>query len=310
MTTDMIPYLDGAAVAEATPFPALIAALRAAFAVRSYHAPERLNTDMNGATLLLMPAWRGDGAGGVKIVSVDPRQRPSIRSTYVLADKMGGPPVAILDGTMLTRRRTAAASALAASFLARPGSRTLLLIGTGALIQPLVEAYGCSFALDRILIWGRDPDKVAAAVEANRPSGYPVEACADLDAAIAIADIVSTATLATSPLIRGAALRPGMHVDLIGAFRPDMCEADGACFTRARTFVDTMDGALSEAGDLIQAIAAGDISVDAVEGDLAALCNGSHRGRDGDEEAITLFKSVGTGIEDLAAARLALGLDA
>ncbi|MES2496532.1 MAG: ornithine cyclodeaminase family protein [Pseudomonadota bacterium] len=308
MTTGSIPYLDGAAVAEATPFPALIAALRSAFAARSTHAPERLNTDMDGATLLLMPAWRDDRAGGVKIVSVDPRERPSIRSTYILSDHLGGPPRAILDGTMLTRRRTAAASALAASYLARPDSRTLLLIGTGALIAPLVEAYGCSFALDRILIWGRDPEKTAAAVEANRPSGYPVEACSDLDAAIATADIVSTATLATKPLILGAALRPGMHVDLIGAFRPDMCEADGACFARARTFVDTRHGALAEAGDLIQAIAAGHLSAAAIEADLAALCDGSHRGRDGDGNAITLFKSVGTGLEDLAAARLALGL--
>jgi ornithine cyclodeaminase/alanine dehydrogenase-like protein (mu-crystallin family) len=307
MTTGSIPYLDGAAVAEATPFPALIGALRTAFAARTHHAPERLNTDMGGATLLLMPAWRDDGVGGVKIVSVDPRERPSIRSTYMLSDRLGGPPVAILDGTMLTRRRTAAASALAASHLARSDSRTLLLIGTGALIQPLVEAYGCSFAFERILIWGRDPAKVAAAVETNRPSGYPIEGCTDLDAAIAMADIISTATLATTPLIQGAALRPGMHVDLIGAFRPDMCEADGVCFARSRTFVDTRHGALSEAGDLIQAIAAGHISAEAIEADLAALCDGSHRGRDGDAEAITLFKSVGTGLEDLAAARLALG---
>jgi ornithine cyclodeaminase len=263
---------------------------------------------MDGATLLVMPAWRDDGAGGVKIVSVDPRERPSIRSSYILSDPLGARPAAILDGTMLTRRRTAAASALAASFLARPDSRVLTLIGTGALIGPLAEAYSSRFTLDRILIWGRDQTKAEAAAAEARTAGLPAEACPDLDAGIGAADIVSSATLANLPLIRGELLRPGMHLDLIGAFRPDMCEADGACFARSRLFVDTHEGALTEAGDLIQAIASGDAAPDRIEADLAALCDGSHAGRGDDASAITLFKSVGTALEDLVAARLALGM--
>jgi len=308
MSTDTIPYLDGAAVAAATPFPALIDALRAAFAEKSYRTPHRLNCDMDGASLLIMPSWRADGPGGIKIVSVDPRERPSIRSSYLLSDQLGSRPVAILDGTMLTRRRTAAASALAASFLARPDSRVLTLIGTGALIQPLAEAYASRFALDRILIWGRDRTKADGAVAEAQAAGLPAEAAADLDIAIAAADIVSSATLANLPLIRGRNLHAGMHIDLIGAFRPDMCEADGDCFACARLFVDTREGTLAEGGDLIQAIESGHTRADAIEADLAALSDGTHTGRDGDDSAITLFKSVGTALEDLAAARLALSM--
>lgn len=299
-----IPYFDGEAVARATPMPALIAALRRAFASGEYHAPPRLAADMGGASLLVMPAWKGSERVGTKIVTVDPRARPSIQSTYLLSDRASGRPIAAIDGAVLTRRRTAAASVLAASRLARPASATLLVIGTGALNAPIIEAYASAFPLKNILIWGRDADKAEAAACAARASGYPAAAIATVEAGLAAADIVSAATLAAEPLIAGAALRPGMHIDLIGAFRLDMCEADPETFARARVFVDTHEGAMEEAGDLLQAIAAGAIRADAIEADLAALCSGIHPGRGEDDQAITLFKSVGTAIEDLAAAEL------
>ncbi|MBO9694922.1 MAG: hypothetical protein J7499_01860 [Sphingopyxis sp.] len=302
-----IPYYDSEAVARATPMPVLIAALRRAFASGEYRAPPRLAADMGGASLLVMPAWKGSARIGTKIVTVDPRARPSIHSTYILSDRASGRPIAAIDGAALTRRRTAAASVLAASRLARPASATLLVIGTGALNAPVIEAYASAFALGQVLVWGRDADKAEAAARAARAQGYPVVAVATIEAGLAEADIVSVATLATKPLIAAAALRPGMHIDLIGAFRPDMCEADSETFARARVFVDTREGALDEAGDLLQAIAAGAIGVDAIEADLAALCSGAHRGRGDDREAITLFKSVGTAIEDLAAAELVAG---
>lgn len=302
-----IPWYDADAVARATPMPALIAALRRAFASGEYHAPTRLAADMDGASLLVMPAWKGEERIGTKIVTVDPRARPSIRSSYVLSDRMSGRPVAMIDGATLTRRRTAAASVLAASRLARPGSATLFVIGTGALNAPIVEAYASAFALERVLIWGRDAAKAEAAARAARERGCPAAAVATVEAGLAEADIVSAATLATEPLIEGTALRPGMHVDLVGAFRPDMCEADAGSFARARVFVDTRAGALEEAGDLLQAIAAGAMDADAIEADLAALCSGEHPGRGDDREAITLFKSVGTAIEDLAAAEMVAG---
>lgn len=299
-----IPWYDAAAVARATPMPALVAALQRAFASDEFRAPPRLAADMNGASLLVMPAWKGSERIGTKIVTVDPRARPSIRSNYMLSDRVSGRPIAAMDGAMLTRRRTAAASALAASRLARPESATLLVLGTGALNAPIIEAYASIFALERVLIWGRDADKARAAAHAAQAQGYPAAAVPTVEAGLAAADIVSAATLATEPLIAGAALQPGMHVDLIGAFRPDMGEADAEAFARARIFVDTRDGVMEEAGDLRRAIAAGAVGAGAIEADLAALCSGAHPGRGADDKAITLFKSVGTAIEDLAAAEL------
>lgn len=306
-TAATIPWYNAGAVARATPMPELIAALQHAFASDEYHAPPRLAADMGGASLLVMPAWKGTERIGTKIVTVDPRARPSIQSTYILCDRASGRPVAAIDGAALTRRRTAAASVLAASRLVRPASAILLVLGTGALNAPIIEAYASAFALKRVLVWGRNAAKAEAAARAARAQGYPAEAVATVEAGLAVADIVSAATLAAEPLVAGAKLRPGMHIDLIGAFRPDMCEADAEAFARARVFVDTRKGAMEEAGDLLQAIAAGAVGAGAIEADLAALCSGIHPGRAGDEKSITLFKSVGTAIEDLVAAELVVG---
>ncbi|MFA6113779.1 MAG: ornithine cyclodeaminase family protein [Sphingomonas sp.] len=302
-----IPYLDAEAVERSTPMPALIAALRSAFAEGRHVAPARLAAEMSeSSTLLVMPAWRGTDSLGVKMVEIDREASPAVRATYVLIDRTTGAPRALFDGAALTRRRTAAASVLAATCLARPNAKRLLLLGTGALNAPLIEAYVGTFPIEAIQIWGRDPAKAEAAAGAARALGYPAVATPQIAPALARADIVSAATLSTTPLIAGDKLAPGTHVDLIGAFRPDMSEADGRTFARSRVFVDTMHGALEEAGDLLQAIAGGYLAASDIQGDLAALCAGAHPGRDGDEAAITLFKSVGTAIEDLAAAELAL----
>jgi len=301
---EAVPFLDAAAVTRATPMPALIDALRAAFAGGDHAAPGRLAADMSEtSSLLVMPAWRGTASIGVKIAEIDRLRQPAVRACYVLIDRATARPRALLDGGALTRRRTAAASVLAATCLARRESRRLLLIGTGALIAPLIEGYASHFPLDAIRIWGRDPAKAEAVAEVAREAGYPAQAVTDIDAALADCDIVSAATLSTVPLIRGTALHPGMHVDLIGAFRPEMCEADGAAIERSLVYVDTIEGALHEAGDLIQAVASGHFAMDRIAGDLADLCQGRfERGA----QAITLFKSVGTAIEDLAAAELAV----
>lgn len=307
MASDSIPYIDGETVMGATPMPALIKALHRAFAEGGYCAPTRIAEAINDrVSMLVMPAWNAAARVGVKLVTIDSDQRPSIRSAYLLSEPASERPVAVIDGAMLTRRRTAAASVLAATMLARADSRTLLLLGTGALIAPLVEAYMASFPIDRIMIWGRDMEKAETAAADARASGHPAQATTHLDAALAGADIVCAATLATAPLIRGALLREGTHVDLIGAFRADMCEADGATFARARVFVDTFEGAMEEAGDLLQAINGGFLTRDSIEGDLASLASGRHTGRGEDVSAITLFKSVGTAVEDLVAAELVL----
>jgi ornithine cyclodeaminase/alanine dehydrogenase-like protein (mu-crystallin family) len=305
--SDSVPLIDAATVERNTPMPALIAALRSAFACGGYQSPARSAHDMSKtSSLLLMPSWNEGTRLGVKIVNVDRVARPSVRSSYVLMDRATARPLALMDGAILTRRRTAAASVLAATFLARTDARRLLLVGTGAMIAPLIEAYTSAFPIEHIMIWGRNPANAAAAAAHAQTGRYSAEAVTDISSALADADIVSSATLATSPLIKGVDLRPGTHVDLIGAFRPDMCEADGETFARSRVFVDTRAGAMDEAGDLLQAIASGHFRADAIQADLATLCRNAHSGRSGDREAITLFKSVGAALEDLAAAELVM----
>lgn len=302
---DSVPLIDALTVEQLSPMPELIAGLRSAFANGGYQSPPRYARDMSSSSsLLLMPSWNESSRLGVKIVNVDREARPSVRSSYVLLDRATARPLAVLDGATLTRRRTAAASALAATFLARPDSRRLLLLGTGAMIPALIEAYASAFPLETILIWGRDPQNAATAAAQARAKNLNASAVTDIKVALAETDIVSSATLATSPLIHGADLRAGMHIDLIGAFRPEMCEADGICFARSLVFVDTYAGALDEAGDLLQAIAGGHLRIDAIAADLAALCQKKHPGRGDDRNAITLFKSVGAALEDLAAAQL------
>jgi len=261
------------------------------------------------ATLLLMPAWH-DAVGpqaflGVKIVSVFPdnhsRGAPSVVGGYLLMSGDTGVPIAFLDGLRLTQWRTAAASALAARHLARPDARRLVMVGAGAMAPFLVAAHAAARPISEVAVWSRSPEpaeRLAAALD--RP-GLRVRAVADLAAVVPDADIVSCATLATEPLVRGAWLSPGTHLDLVGAFRPTMREADDAALARARVFVDTR-AALAEAGELVQAIAAGAIGEADVVADLFDLCRGAP-GR-GSAAEITLFKSVGTALEDLAAAAL------
>lgn len=305
MTDRTLPYLDAGAVARLTPMPALIAAIEAAFAGDA-HAPPRQAHELDAtSSLLVMPAWTPARHIGVKLAIIDRAADPAVKASYMLIDRTSGLPVATMDGSAITARRTAAASALAARQLARADAATHLILGTGALVPRLIEAYAAVRPIRRVLIWGRTPAKAEAAAAEARTLGHAAEAVPAIDAVLGEADIVSAATLSTAPLIRGALLKPGTHVDLIGAFRPEMCEADGACFARARIFVDTVEGAMDEAGDLLQAIAAGFVTAADIAGDLHALSGGDHPGRAGDDQAITLFKSVGSGIEDIAAAELA-----
>lgn len=293
-------------------WPTLIDALRAAFAgdavtpTRHHHRIARPDGD---ATLLLMPAWQAKAGGyaGVKIVSVFPgnaaRGKPSVTGTYLLLDGDSGEPLAALDGQALTAWRTAAASALAASYLATPDARRMVMVGAGALAPRLVAAHASVRPIADVAIWNRNPERAKRlATELDRPDLHVV-ATDDLSAAIAGADIVCAATMSRAPLLRGDWLRPGAHVDLVGAYNPAMREADDAAIARATVYVDTRAGALAEAGDIVQAIASGAFDETRIAGDLADLCRGDAPGR-GSAGEITLFKSVGTAIEDLAAAIL------
>jgi len=285
-------------------FPALIDALDDAFRA-GCGAPERHHHEVpNDGTHLLMPAW-GEGLLGVKIVNVFPGNgalgKAAVQGVYVLQDGRTGETLAVLDGTRLTVWRTAAASALAAKRLARTNARKLTLVGAGALAPFLARAHASVRALDEIVVWNHRPAGAQRLATILSAEGFRARAEENLQAAVEGADIVSACTLSQAPLILGAWLRPGQHVDLVGAFNMKMREADDLALTRSRIFIDT-PAALSEGGDVAQAIASGALARSAVVADLAALARGAP-GRGGDQE-ITLFKSVGASVEDLAAAAL------
>ena len=263
----------------------------------------------NDGTLLLMPAWQVNQSIGVKIVTVFPdngaKDLPAVQGVYLLMDGKTGIPQALLDGNALTKRRTAAASALAASYLARPDSERLLVVGTGALAPELIEAHTTMLPIKQVLVWGRDLAKAKKVASRFHRPKFRIEATSDLEGAVRGAHVISCATLAKEPLIKGEWLQPGAHLDLVGGFTPEMREADDDCIRRARVFVDTREGACKEAGDIVQPLKAGILTEDDIAGDLYDLARGQRAGRRFYDQ-ITLFKSVGTALEDLCAAQLAV----
>jgi len=288
---------------------------------RHHHViSEPLGAGSADAMLLLMPAWTKGPSGrvGVKIVTVFPdngkKSLPSIYGQYLLLDGQTGASLALLDGTMLTKRRTACASGLASRYLSRPDSASLLMIGTGALAPQLIRVHAKVRPIREVAIWGRRPEeaeKLANELNQSLPGmigrAISVGAVTDRRKAVAAADIVSCATLSKAPLVEGDWLREGQHIDLVGAFTPQMRESDDKAVWRARVFVDTRAGALKEGGDLVQPLVNGTIDEDDVIADLFELARGQQTGRlAGDATTITLFKSVGAALEDLAAAELAV----
>ncbi len=295
--------LDAEATRARLPLPALVESLRAMFAAGATVPPRHVHAIGDAGTSLLMPAWQEGGLYGVKVVNVFPgngaRGLPAVNASYALFDAATGVALALLDGSEITTRRTAAASALAASFLARADARRLLVVGAGRVASLVPEAMrAVRPGLAEVWVWNRH--EAGAAALAARVGG---RVATDLEAAVRAADIVSCATLAEVPLVQGDWLAAGAHLDLVGSFTPAMREADGRAFARARVFVDTEE-ALAKAGDCLRAEAEGAFARGALQGTLAALVKGAATGRRNDGE-ITLFKSVGTALEDLAAAALA-----
>ena len=293
-------------------FPTLIEALRDMFRL-GCESPTRHHHTINlpggnDGTLLIMPAWQTGSMMGVKTVTVfgqnAKRGLPSVLGQYYLMDANSGKPLALIEGTVLTRWRTAAASALASDYLSRKDSERLLMVGSGSLAPHLIRAHAAMRPLRSVRIWSR---KIAHAEALAADLGVPgikLTTTTDLEESAAWADIISCATLSEAPLIYGNWLMPGVHLDLVGAFRADMRETDDQALARARIFVDTEGGALSEAGDILLAINSGTISKADIQADLPALTSSTAAGRGQDTE-ITLFKSVGAALEDLAAAKLA-----
>lgn len=300
-------------------FGELVEALRDAFRdgviqpVRHHHTIDR--PDGAASTLLLMPAWTDFGKAGtsdggqvgVKVVTVSPDNNaiglPAVMGVYLLLDGKTGQPAALIDGQRLTLWRTAAASALAATHLARADAATHLVVGAGALSTFLARAHRAVRPIARTLIWNRTAANAERVAAQLRDEGFDAAATTDLEAATRGADIVSACTISTEPLVRGEWLKPGAHVDLVGAFSPTMRESDDAAIRRSSVYVDTRAGATKEAGDIVQAIASGALTAEAIRGDLHDLTRGQAAGRTAADE-ITLFKSVGAALEDLAAGML------
>lgn len=293
-------------------WPALIDAIESMFKsgcvmpVRHHHDVEVPGE--NAATLLMMPAWVPGSYMGVKILSVFPdnslRSLPAIFGTYLLSSGKTGEMLAAIEGGELTARRTAATSALAAKYLARKDASSMLMVGTGRLSLNLMQAHATMRPLTSFHIWGRNSDAAEKAAEEARQLGFDAKACTDLEQAARESDIISCATLSQRPLINGKWLKPGAHLDLVGAFKPSMRESDDVAVKRASLYVDTFEGALKEGGDIVQPLETGIITRGDLRAELSDLVSGRYQGRSSDDE-ITLFKSVGAALEDLAGAILA-----
>ncbi len=301
-------HFDAAALRDHLAWPALVQALRETF-VQGCDAPPRQTLRLSErGQVLVMPAWQEGGLFGIKAVAIFPNNGalnlPAVHATYALFDASTGQPLAQMDGSELTARRTAATAALAASFLARDDAQHLLIVGAGrvaALLAPALRSVRPQ--LRRVTVINRHLARAQTLATALCSQGFEARASNDLAGAAATADMISCATLSTSALVQGAWLRPGTHVDLIGAFTPQMREADGHCLARARVYIDSEE-ALSKAGDIVQAASEGYFDVVDVRGTLQALCRGEAAGRQCASD-ITVFKSVGSALQDLAAAGLA-----
>jgi alanine dehydrogenase len=295
-------------------FPPLVEALRQAFRSGTTETPSAdvyripVPPGQTGS-LIILPAWQPGKHFGIKLTTVFPGAsaglKPVRMGSYMLCEGKTGEPVALFDGPALTARRTAAASALAASYLANPDCERMLMIGTGALASHLIEAHASTRPIHNVLVWGRDPEKATRLARRLDRRSLKVAPTTDLAKAARGAQIICCATASLEPILKGEWLTPGVHIDLVGGRTPVMREADDETMTKARIFVDAREAAETQAGDIVIPIAAGVITGFDIAGDLFELTRGDRAGRRYHNQ-ITLFKSVGHSLEDLAGAQVAL----
>lgn len=304
-------FFDADEVDRRLPWDSLIDAIERIVVERGGDAPGRTVHSVpvpegTDASLLLKPGWVVGDVIAIKAVTFFPDNGKlglaTVNAGVLLFSASNGTLLGACEGNVLTTRRTAAASAVAAKRLVRHDAARLLVVGTGALSPMVARAHSAVHDYDLIEVWGRDAAKACDIVDGLTTDGFTAQATYDLDAAVTSADVIACVTGATIPLIKGALLQAGTHVDLIGSFTPDMRESDDEVVRRATMFADTRtDGVV--AGDLAQPLADGIITLDDIEADLAELVSGIHPGRTSDDE-ITMFKSAGFALEDVAAARL------
>ena len=292
-------------------YDALIDALAEAFR-SDITAPDKIahfipQASGSEAKVMLMPAWNNSGERfiGCKLVNLFPdnarRNKPAVLGTYVLMSGDTGETLAVMEGAALTAWRTACASALAARYLARDDASHLVMVGAGALAPHLVRAHRAVRPISRVTLWNRTRSHAISTAFALSAAGIEPVIADALEAAVREADIVSCATLSPAPLIRGAWLKKGTHVDLVGAFSLKTREADDAAVRRARVYVDSRATAPKGSGDIAIPLKKKVIALKDIQGDLFELCRGKKKGRKRKDE-ITLFKSTGLALEDLAAA--------
>ena len=308
---DKIKQISNEFIEKNTNFTELISEIKNHFNSDEVIVPMRQHHDFPNpkvqadSTLLLMPAWNPSKNAGVKIVTVSPENGqfdlPSIQGTYIYFDAIKGSIKAILEAKSLTVKRTAAASALASSYLSKENSNSLLMIGTGALSTNLIKAHISVRPIKEIFVWGRNFDKAKAICKQLKSEKFTISAIESIEEKISNVDIISCATLSKTPLILGKHLKKGQHIDLVGAYKKDMREANDETISRASVFVDTFQGGLKESGDIVIPLENGTLTKEEIKADLFELCSNKKTGRKSEEE-ITVFKSVGQALEDLAAA--------
>ena len=297
-------------ISEYLDYKKLIEALREIFRsdytmpVRHHHFYQTAAGEDN--TLILMPVWNSEYMG-MKQVTVAPanatQNMPSIFAQYILSNSRTGQPLAMMNATELTSRRTACTSALASSYLSREDSENLLIVGGGSVAKHLIQAHLAVRNFKKISVWMRNSAKMKEFAADLNSRGIAIEIATDLEEAARNADLISCATLAKTAIIKGEWIKPGTHLDMIGSHKPDTREADDEAIRKSSIFVDSRAGALHETGELALPIADGIITERNVQADIVELTKGIHPGRTLSEE-ITLFKSAGLAIEDLAAALL------
>lgn len=305
-----VVHLEASFIEKHTSFDDLVGVLRKAFQNRRTETPMRHHHDFRNpkaskdSTLLLMPSWNPSEDLGVKVVTVSPENGkhmlPAIQGIYLYFDAHKGTLKAIMDAKSLTAKRTAAASALASDYLSVANASSLLMIGTGALSENLIRAHAAVRPIERVYVWGRSTEKAQAVCNAFASDHFEVHPVATLSEVISTVDIISCATLSEEPLVLGKDVRPGQHIDLVGAYKKNMREGDDALISKAHIFLDTYQGGLKESGDIVIPLQSGIISEADIKADLFELCTQKKIHRS--PEDITVFKSVGHALEDLAAA--------
>ncbi len=308
---DNIKQISTEFIEENTNFTELISEIKQHFSSDEVIVPMRHHHDFPNpkvhadSTLLLMPAWNPSKNAGVKIVTVSPENGqfnlPSIQGTYIYFDAIKGSIKAILEAKSLTVKRTAAASALASFYLSRKDASSLLMIGTGALSINLIKAHAAVRPIKEVFIWGRNFEKATAICDLLKNEKFTIKAIETIEEKITEVAIISCATLSKKPLVLGKYLKKGQHIDLVGAYKKDMREADDETISKAAIYVDTFQGGLKESGDIVTPLQNGTLQEEDIKADLFQLCSGQKKGRSTAKE-ITVFKSVGHALEDLAAA--------